>query len=183
MFLPFSDVFVVNVSTLTGHTSRFFVRPSELVRDLKEKISLVEAVSVPEQRVFLDQSELGNETRISQSGMTDGCVVHLVVHPLSPSEKEQIQQTSYFSSSVNPSLSIHHLVLGLRLEQLVPMSGAPPSLRPPRLPLPPHLCHIVHMYDVPYPAWVVFVHYLYSQALREGIIHTHIKNHSGSRTF
>jgi hypothetical protein len=162
------DVFVVNVSTLSGHTSRFFARPSELVRDLKEKISLVEAVSVPEQRIFFDQTELGNETRISQTAMADGCVVHLVVNPLSPCEKEQ-QETMYFSSSVSPALSIHHLCLSVGLEQLIPMGGALPHLRPPRLPLPPHICHIVHVYDVPYPAWAAFVQFLYSHHLREGI--------------
>ena len=163
-----ADLFVVNVSTLSGHTSRFFVRPTELVVDLKEKISLVEAVPVPGQRLFFNQSELGNKTRFNQTGIGDGSVVHLVVTPPAPCQPEQ-QQTMYFTSSVSPSLSIHHLYLGLGLDRLIPMGGASPSLRPPRLPLPPHICHIVHMYDVPHPAWAAFVHYLYSQQLREGI--------------
>ena len=143
------------------------MRPSELVADLKQKISLSEAVSVPEQQLFLDQAELRNETQISRTGMRDGCLVQLVLTLLSPCHQEQ-QQTTYFTSCVNPSLSIHHLCLRFGLEQLVPVGGAYGSLRPPRVPLPPHICHIVHVYDVPCPAWAVFVHYLYSQQLREG---------------
>ena len=155
---------MVNVATVSGHCSRFFVRPSELVVDLKQKISLTEAVSIPDQRLFLDRTELQNEIPINRTGMADGGVVHLVLTP-----PTNTHQTVFFTSYVNPSLSIHHLFLRLGLEQLLPVGGASPSLRPPRVPLPPHICHIVHMYNVPYPAWAAFARYLYSQDLRKGI--------------
>ena len=145
--------------------TRFFVRPSELVVDLKEKISLSEAVTVPEQRLVFMQSELQNETAIGQTGMRDGSTVQLVL--VIPSHDHQ-PRMSYFTSCVNPSLSLAHFRLGLGLEHLLPEGGASPQLRPPRLPLPPHICHIVHIYDVPFHAWTAFIEYLYSRELRKG---------------
>lgn len=140
------------------------MRPSDLVVDLKQKISLSEGVSIPEQQLLLDQNELWNETVIGQTGIQDGSLLHLmlVTPPLDLS-----QQTSYFTSCVNPSLSITHFKLGLNLEQLVGVAS--PRLRPLRQPLPPHIYHIVHMYDVPYHAWVELMYYLYSTQLTQGV--------------
>ena len=157
------DPFPVNVSSLSGHTSQFFVRRSELVADLKERIALAQGVPILEQRLVFMQNELQNETPINQTGLETGSTLHLVL--VAPTGSSQ--PTSYFSSSVSPSLSVTHFRLGLGLEQLLPVGQSSLHLRPPHLPLPPHLCHIVHMHDVPSPAWKVFVYYLYCRQLSE----------------
>ena len=154
------------MNTQSGHTTVFFVRPSELVADLKEKISLSEGIAVSEQRLVFMQRELQNETEIKQNRIGDGSTVHLALVATSSAQRQL--ETSYFTSCVNPSLSLAHFRLGLGLEQLLPAGGASLQLHPPRLPLPPHICHIVHMYDVPFPAWAVFVEYLYSGLLSKG---------------
>lgn len=72
------------------------------------------------------------------------------------------------SSTLNPSLSIGHLNLGLRLDSLL-MGGAP--VAPPglahRQPLPPHIYRIVHVHDVPQGGFQMLLVYLYSNNLME----------------
>ena len=164
-FIP-TDPFAINVSTLSGHSSQFFVRPNELVVDLKEKIALSEGVPIPQQRLIFTESELRNEAVIGQTGIGEGSSLRLILIPTLPGHR---QSTSYFTSCSNPSLSITHCTLGLCLNQLLPVGGASPKLLPPHLPLPPHIVHIVHMYDTPFQAWMLFVHYLYSRQLWEGL--------------
>ena len=157
---PIAEPLVVNVITPSGYTSRFHVRRSELVADLKQKISLAKAVSIPDQQLFLYGTELQNKTR---TGITDRAIVYLAL------TQHWQQQTLFFTSCNNPSLTISHLSLRLGLEELLPVGVASSSLRLPHQPLPPHMCHMVHVYDVPYVVWVSFIHYLYSQQLKEGI--------------
>ena len=135
--------------------------------DLKEKISLSEGIAISEQRLVFMQSELQNETEIKQNGIGDGSTVHLTL--VAPTTTQQEQDIQYFTSCVSPSLSLAHFRLGLGLEQLLPGGGVSPQPRPPRLPLPPPISHIVHMYDVPFSAWTVFLRYLYCRQLSEGI--------------
>ena len=73
--------------------------------------------------------------------------------------------TTYFTSSISPALSIAHLTLGLGLEQLGGVQRSP--LQPPKMPLPPHITHILHIYDVPSTGFEMFVKYLYSGELTE----------------
>lgn len=141
--------------------------------DLKEKISLSEGVPIPEQQLVYVQDELQNKTAIKETGIEEGSTIHLVL--IAPTAGPQ--QTSYFTSCSNPSLSVARFRLGLGLEQLLPVGRLSPCLRPPRLPLPPHTCHIVHMYDIPYPAWEVFVQYLYSRHLSRGACHVFQHNY------
>ena len=138
---------------MRGHASKVFARPSELVLDLKQKLALSENVSIPEQQLVFEQSELRNENVIGRTGLREGSRVHLTLatpplgHP---------QQTTYFTSCVNPSLSSTHFQLGRGLEQLVGVAS--PRRRPRRVPLPPHIFHRVHVYDVPYHAWVELIY-------------------------
>ena len=148
--------------------------------DLKEKISLSEGVPVPDQRLILlsegvripdqrlifMQNELLNNTTITQAGIQEDSKLLLVV-----TSSTTPQQTSYFTSCVNPSLSVAHFSLGLGLEQLLPVNKSSPHLRPPRLPLPPHICHTVHVNDVPFHGWTVFIRYLYCRQLNKGNIY------------
>ena len=150
---------------MRGHASKVFARPSELVLDLKQKRALSENVSLPEQQLVFEQSELRNENVLGRTGLREGSRVHLTLatpplgHP---------QQTTYFTSCVKPSLSITHVQLGLGLEQLVGVAS--PRHRPLRVPLTPHIFHRVHVYDVPYHAWVALSYYLYSRQLSPWIL-------------
>lgn len=154
---------MVNVSTLSGSVVSVFVRAEELVRDLKEKVSLCHGTPVREQRLVFMDCELQNEQTLGSCGITAGTTLHLVlVAP--PATTPGGLPTTYFTSVVNPSLSISHLTLGLGLDQLTPPQTAPHH-RPARLPLPPHIAHIVHVYDVPLDGFRAFVKYLYSGEL------------------
>lgn len=134
--------------------------------DLKEKISLSEAVSLQEQQLFLNKVELRNGMAVHQTGMRPGSTIHLV---LNSDNSHRSTTTTFFSSAINPSLSIYHCNLHLGMEQVIPV-GVASGLLPPRVPLPPHLLHIVHMYDVPFSAWTAFIYFLYSQQLKTGLL-------------
>lgn len=146
---------------LSGQLYQFFVRPGELVADLKEKISLAQGIPIIEQRLVFMQNELHNQSSFRNCGVVAGSTLHLVLvaSVLGP------QATSYFTSVVNPALSISHFNLGLGLERLV---TAPPSSslhHPPKVPLPPHITHILHLYDIPSEGFKMFVQFLYSREL------------------
>ena len=64
-----TDPYLVTVTTLSGQASHFFVRPSELVADLKEKISLTQGIPVLEQRLVFMQNELHNHLTLHCSGV------------------------------------------------------------------------------------------------------------------
>ena len=154
-----TEPYLVNVVTLSGQTSQFFVRTSELVADLKEKVTLSQGIPTPEQRLVFLQNELQNESSLGSCGVGVGATVHLVLIASAMSS----QTTSYFSSMISPSLSITHFTLGLGLDRLTNTQRTPHQ--PPRIPLPPHISHIVHLYDVPAQGFKVFVKYLYSMQL------------------
>lgn len=150
----------MNIATLSGNVAQFFVRPSELVADLKEKLSLTQGIPVPEQRLVFMNDEIHNPTTISACGIVAGSTVHLVLVVSGTTT----HTTSYFTSALNPALSISHLSLKLGLEQLVSTQHTPLH-QPPKVPLPPHIIHIVHVYDVPSDGFWMLLRYLYSGEL------------------
>ena len=151
----------MNVTTLSGNISRVFVRSSELIRDLKEKLSLSQGTPVEDQRLVFMQLELQNEQTLGSCGVCEGSTVHQVlVAPVAGGN----QMTTYFTSVISPSLSISHLTLGLGLNRLITPQSSPLH-HPLRVPLPPHIAHIVHVYDIPSVGFKAFVRYLYSGQL------------------
>lgn len=165
-----AEPFPVNIGTLSGQTMQFFVRPSELVADLKEKLSLAQGISVAEQRLVFMNNEIHDLSTIATCGVGTGATVHLVlVAAASPTPS-----TCYFTSVSNPALSISHLSLGLGLEQLA-STQRNPLHQPPKVPLPPHITHIVHIHDIPSEGFKLFLRYLYSGELTSGkLLHSYL---------
>ena len=158
-----TESFPVNIATLSGQVVQFFVRPSELVADLKEKLSLAQGISVTEQRLVFMNNEIHDPSTIATCGVGAGATIHLVlVAAASPTPS-----TCYFTSVINPALSISHLSLGLGLEQLASTQHNPLH-QPPRVPLPPHITHITHIHDIPSEGFKLFLQYLYSGELTSG---------------
>ncbi len=142
--------------------TQVFVRAGEMVQDLKEKISLAQGTPVLEQRLIYMDAELHNEQTLASCGVSAGATVHLVL--VVPATTPGSFLTTFFTSMVSPSLSIAHLTLGVGLDRLA-APQASPHHHPPRVPLPPHITHIVHVYDVPSDGFRAFVRYLYSGEL------------------
>ena len=168
LFIPlFPDAFPVTVATFTGQSAEYYVRPSEYVVDLKEKISLAQGFPIAEQNLVFQQTSLVNSTTLSSCGVSRGA--ELTLMSVGTSTGTTTTTTTYFTSILNPSLSIAHFTLGLRLDSLLVGRAAPVS--PPnqahRQPLPPHLSHIVHVHDVPYEGFQMLLVYLYSRQLME----------------
>ena len=158
-----AEPFPVNIATLSGQMIQLFARPSELVADLKEKLSLAQGISVAEQRLVFMNNEIHDLSTITTCGVGTGATVHLVlVAAASPTPS-----TCYFTSVSNPALSISHLSLGLGLEQLA-STQRNPLHQPPKVPLPPHITHIVHIHDIPSEGFKLFLRYLYSGELASG---------------
>ena len=153
------------MSTLSGQISQFLIRGNELVLDLKEKICLVHGIPLHEQRLVFKQQELPDGSTFVEHEVMSGCTLHLV---LAEQEPPTIT-TTFRCSNMNPTLSIHHLKIGFSTEQLSCCSllqTTPLQPHPQRISLPAHLTHIVHVYDVPYPALWMFLRYLYCRTLK-----------------
>ena len=153
---------------MTGQSATYYIYPSEYVVDLKEKISLAQGYPISEQNLIFQEKALINSTTLSGCGISQASS-ELTLMLLGGSNTTTIHTTmTYFTSALNPSLSICHLNLGLRLDSLL-MGGAP--VAPPNLahrqPLPPHLSHIVHVYDIPHEGFQMLLIYLYSKNLME----------------
>ena len=155
------------VTSLTGQLSTYYVHPSEYVVDLKEKISLAQGYPISELNLIFQDKALINSTTLSSCGVSRA-LSELTLMLLGGSNTTIHTMTTFFTSAINPSLSISHLNLGLRLDSLL-MGGAP--VAPPNLahrqPLPSHLSHIVHVHDVPFEGFQMLLIYLYSKNLME----------------
>lgn len=156
------EPYLVTITTLSGQLTHFFVRPSELVADLKEKISLTQGIPILQQRLVFMQNELHNNLTLHCCGVTAGSTLNLVLI----ASAVDSAPTTYFTSSISPALSIAHLTLGLGLEQLGGVQRLP--LQPAKVPLPPHITHILHIYDVPSSGFEMFVRFLYCGELAAG---------------
>lgn len=150
-----SEPYPVTVVTLTGASCMLLVRGSELVTDLKLKISLRLGVTTREVQLIHQQDTLNDYMSLRQQGILPGSSVHLVL----VSNEEPLSEVTYIGPVTNPTLSIAHLQLGLGLEKLW---HSPPPDHGSRAHLPPHLQHIVHVHDVPYQTMIVVLKYLYS---------------------
>lgn len=160
-----TDRFPVTVAmTITGQSTLYYVHPSEYVVDLKEKISLAQGYSVTEQNLIFEEKPLIDSATLSSCGVGRAAVLILML----VGSSSQCTLTTYFTSVLNPSLSISHFSLGLRLDSLVANSApiSPPNLANQR-PLPSHLSHIVHVHDVPFEAFQMLLVYLYCRNLME----------------
>ena len=160
-----TDRFPVTVATIiTGQSTLYYVHPSEYVVDLKEKISLSQGYPVTEQNLIFEEKPLINSTTLRSCGVRRAAVLTLML----VGSSSQCTTTTYFTSVLNPSLSISHFSLGLRLDSLVANSAPtfPPNLAN-QCPLPPHLSHIVHVHDVPFEAFQMLLVYLYCRNLME----------------
>ena len=168
VYFYFTDRFPVTVITaLTGQLSTYYVHPSEYVVDLKEKISLAQGYPISELNLIFQDKALVNSTTLSSCGVSRASS-ELTLMLLGGSNTTIHTTTTFFTSAINPSLSIGHLNLGLRLDSLL-MGGAP--VAPPNLahrqPLPSHLLHIVHVHDIPFEGFQMLLIYLYSKDLME----------------
>lgn len=142
-----------------GDVLQCYGRPSELVIDLKEKVSLATGLPVIEQILLFRDCELSNQNTLESSGVGRSATVHLAM--ATSSSTSPLPQAL---SSVNATLSITHLQLNLGLMQLVG-SGVATHPHPPSLHLPLHTLHIAHLYDVPSVGMRAFVGFLYSGSL------------------
>ena len=150
-------------------------RPSELVLDLKEKVSMVTSLPVTEQRLFLGDGdvELANQNTLASYGLRAGTTVHLTMATGNHSLPPPCHTLAYIS----PALSIAHLTLNYGLMLLLGISCPTLPPHPPHIPLSPHTAHIVHVYDVPSAGLRAFLHYLYS-----GVLEIPDASSSGERT-
>ena len=165
----FTDRFPVTVVTaMTGQSATYHVHPSEYVVDLKEKISLAQGYPISELNLIFQDKALINSMTLSSCGVSR-VASELTLMLLGASNTTTIHTTTtFFTSAINPSLSISHLNLGLRLDSLL-MGGAPvaPPTLAHRQPLPSHLAHIVHVHDVPFDGFQMLLVYLYCKNLME----------------
>lgn len=154
------------VTALTGQSFTYYVHPSEYVVDLKEKISLSQGYPISELNLIFQDKALINSTTLTSCGVSRA-LSELTLMLLGGSNMT-IDTVTFYTSTINPSLSISHLNLGLRLENLL-MGGAPMALPnlAHRQPLPPHLSHICHVHDIPYEGFQMLLIYLYSKNLME----------------
>ena len=158
--LPFSpkyfiatEPFLVTVVTLTGRSCSFHVRCSEYVADLKERLSLTQAIPVDQQRLIHLNTELIDTATIADSGIEQGATIHLVLITTVESHTPLLALPGH-----TPWLSIAHLKLGLGLDQLEVPSSTKVT---PHTTLPSHTCHILHIYDIPRAGFELFVRLLY----------------------
>lgn len=127
--------------------------------DLKEKISLATGIPVTEQVLLFGDRVLSNQNTLKSSGVGKSATVYLT---MTTSNSTSIFPQALFS--ISPALSIAHLQLNLGLMQLLGFNTTTLS-HPPSLHLPPHIAHIVHVYDVPSAGMRAFVGFLYSGSL------------------
>ena len=159
-----TDPFPVTVATLTGRNSLFLVRPSEYVVDLKEKVSLSQAIPVSEQRLVHLNNELPDTATIVSCGIEAGSTIHLV---LIATQVNPITVCPLTLLCTVPSLSISHMRVGLGLENFSQMNT---SLAPPTTVLPTNTGHILHVYDTPREGFELLVKWLYTgQLFNEGM--------------
>ncbi len=159
----------VKVVTLSGHRCECLIRANELVLDLKEKISLSQGLTIPELRLVFMEQDLPNGSTIQSCGVQEGATIHLV---LIASENRGGDTVSFSCPSMSPSLSIYHLQVGLghfsdafSLQQHHPPHSSPAGSHV--VPLPSHLAHVVHVYDVQYLAFKIWLTLLYSGKLQQ----------------
>ncbi len=155
------------VTALTGQSATYYVHPSEYVVDLKEKISLAQGYPISELNLIFQDKALINSMTLSSCGVSIASA-ELTLMLLGGSNTTIHTTMTFYTSTLNPALSISHLNLGLRLDSLL-MGGAPvaPPNLAPRQPLPPHLLHIIHVHDIPYEGFQMLLVYLYSKNLIE----------------
>lgn len=152
---------------MTRQSATYHVHPSEYVVDLKEKISLAQGYPISELNLIFQGKALVNSTTLSNCGVSRASS-ELTLMLLGGSNTTIYTSMTFFTSVINPALSISHLNLGLRLDSLL-MGGvpvAPPNLAH-RQPLPSHLLHIVHVHDIPFDGFQMLLVYLYSKHLME----------------
>lgn len=162
----------IKVATLSGQVFQFLVRPGELVRDLKEKLCLVQGVPLPQQRLLFMQQELQDERTFQSYPIQPDATLHLVL----VTSGANVPAVSYRSPNITPTLSITHVSLGLKLDELLKSSGntSPSDV----VSLAPHLAHLVHLHDMHYhPGFLLFLEYLYGsrQFLESTYTSVHIK--------
>ena len=164
-FPSHTDGFHITVATtITGQSTQYYVHPCEYVVDLKEKIFLGQGYPIAEQNLIFEEKPLINSTTLSSCGVNKAALLTLMLVGTSAS----CAPTAYSTPVINPSLSIAHLSLGLRLDSLVADSApvSPPDVAQLRT-VPSHLCHIVHVHDVPYEAFQMLLVYLYCRDVME----------------
>nr|XP_014428716.1 ubiquitin-60S ribosomal protein L40-like [Pelodiscus sinensis] len=78
---PGKSAATIFVKTLTGETLSVDVYLDETVLDLKRKIEAQEGTPVDQMRLIASNPgrQLNNDWTLRRSGLTDGCVVHLVL--------------------------------------------------------------------------------------------------------
>ena len=128
----------MKVSTLTGQTSEFLVRGSELVVDLKEKICLVHGVPMHEQRLVFKQQELQDVNTFEESEVLSGSTLHLVL-VMTEQQDPTTMATMFRCPNMTPTLSINHFKVGFSTEQLSHCTALQTTPLQPHTPTSP--CH------------------------------------------
>ena len=154
------DPFLAHVKTLMGNTYPVWMRPSELVMDLKEKVYLQQGIPVCNQKLFYNNCEIGDGFSMQACNISLGSTVHIVLTGSSTLEAQH-HSSNAFSA---PLMTISHLQLSLGLERLESAFGGVPSAVPPA-PIPPQVTHVVHVHDVPCDGLRLFLQYLYTGRL------------------
>ena len=156
----------IKVSTLSGQMCDSLVRGNEVVLDLKEKLCLVHGIPVSEQRLVFKQQQLQDDCSFLEQEVVPGSTLHLVLAQCDPSAAAH----SFRCPNMNPALSIHRFKVGFSTDQLkhcLPLQSTSPQTHPHHtISLPAHLAHIVHVDDVPYPAFWTFLRYLHCRTLK-----------------
>ena len=154
------------MATISGQSILYYVHPDEYVVDLKQKISLHQGYPVADQNLIFGDKPLVNFTTLSSCGIAGEPRLTLVLVGSSSSTSTTNCPATH---TVNPSLSIGHLSLGLRLDSLVGggSSVSPTALTQQQHPVPSHLSRIVHVHDVLYEGFKMFLVYLYCRDLLE----------------
>lgn len=150
----------VRVVTLSGQVFELLVRGGELVRDLKEKISMLHGIAPLEQRLIFMEQELEDSKTLMEYEMFGGATLHLVL----VAAAMNTASLSYSCPGMSPILSIYHFSTGLSLEQLSYFTPTTALLQ--RVPLPAHLTHVVHVHDRVYSGFKLFLRYLYCRKLQ-----------------
>lgn len=159
-----TDLFPVTVATLTGRNSLFLVRLSEYVADLKEKISLSQAIPISEQRLVHQNNDLPDTATIASCGIEAGSTIHLV---LIVNQVNPVTVCPLTLLCTVPAISIGHMKVGLGLENFYQMNT---SLVTTSTVLPTHTGHVLHVYDTPREGFELLVKWLYTgQLFNEGM--------------
>lgn len=164
VFCPPLVPYPVKVMSLSGHTLEFLIREQELVRDLKEKISLKQGLGTDQQRLVFKQQELLDSSTFQSCGIRANATLHLVL----AATAVEPGVVNYSCPSFNPILSIHHLYLDLHLELLMERLVSPAS--PRHISLSSHLSHVVHFHNGQHGGFLLFLHYLYTGQLKLTIV-------------